>query len=376
MDYANQIANMISQYLPYTGINFGRKYRATNLELTSTKMTMTFSDEDYAEIRDIINDALYPNTTFTSSGFYLKNRIVEFSKYPDDVDIGYGFFVKFLYPHRYENGQEITLEGFDNAAYNDHYKILRVVDSYRIVIYPPDSITVATVEDGLGFIVDQYTEGFNGIQEVSDEGDNKISFEFEAGSSFTVSDINDIDILKMPYLYDYSKNIKVINAEVFFRNKADSQTEEFLIIDTTSLAGSPMRSQNNKGDNSYSAYSRSANFDKNYSINVIYLLERSVDANGDQASSGSDIVEKQIKMHDALTSITRQPLNSDETKLLSSMTITNDSVISNILEGSVRIIYQFNFAASFLQKILLRIDQKNKYKINSVKVGNDVISFS
>lgn len=376
MDYANQIANMISQYLPYTGIDFGRKYRATALELTSTKMTMTFSEDDYAILSEIINDEAYPNRIFTSAGFYLKNRIESFSAYPSDTDVNYGFLAKFTFPHRYQNGDAAILQGFDNDIYNETYQVLRVIDSYRIVLYPPDSITVVDVTEDLGFIVDQYTEGFNAIQQVTDEEDNKISFEFEEGSSFTVASLDDVDLSKMPYLYDYNNNIKVVNAEAFLRNKVDSTTEDFLIIDTTSLVGSPMRSQNNKGDNSYSAYSRSANFDKNYTINVIYLLERNTDDEINQTSSGSDIVKKQIAMHDALTSITRQPLDSDNTKLLSSMTISSDAVTSSIIGGSIRITYQFNFAASFLQQILLKIDPKNKYKINSIKVGSDIVSFS
>ncbi len=378
LGFGNQIANIISQYLPYTSdTSIGTKYQAEAVEVGTEEIIMTFEESAYDIISAIINDVNYPNDNFTITGFYLKNRVKTFQAYPDDSTVYYGITIDFELPHKLSKDDIFDFKGFTDTDWNIEYKVLKVISNYSVVIYPTSSITIATVTTGFGYLPTQYTEGLNGIKVISDEGSgNKLSFTFDEDDFFTIASIDDLDLDFLPYLTDYTTSIKVINAATFLSNLADSETKAYLIIDTTSLVGNSSRSKDNISDNPYSTFSRSGRFDKNYTMNIRYILERNTDDENNQTGSGSDIDTKQINMHDALTSITRQPLQSDSTRTISSLTISNDSASPIISEGRVDITYQMQFSIMFNDDIMIKIEDKNTYKINYVKVNTDEVNFS
>jgi len=81
-------------------------------------------------------------------------------------------------------------------------------------------------------------------------------------------------------------------------------------------------------------------------------------------------------MFDALTSILRRPIPSDNKKEISSITITDDAVDQVIMEGSVVIFYQCSFIINYLPDSMLDLSDEESYKINQVNYNTDEIEFN
>ena len=376
LDFANQIINALAQYLPYTPVSLGGKYQATDVAISTGKVTLTLDSSDYDIVAAKINDATKPNLTFSTSGFYLKNTVTQFVGYPEDSTSFYAFEVKFSKPHKLKQGEVKNLKGFSDTQYNTEYKVLKTTGTHSAVIYTDDSIAVETLTTGLGYIPCQYTEGLNKTAVLADEGSDQISFTFDSNESFVTNDTTNLYLDFMPYLHDYSDFLKQMNFTTFLRNLAEPQNQEYLILDSKSLKRTPSRSKNNKSDSSYSGYTRSGSFDSNYSIEMKYVLERNVNDAENQTDSGSDVVQKQTEMGDALTSILRTPLDSDDTKIISALTISNEEASDTISEGRVVINYTLDFIVTSLQSAVMDIEDKNSYPINSVRYGTNVVDFS
>jgi len=378
IDFANQIANLINKYLPYTSEDIGSKYQAQSFAISSNTLTMTLTAGDYTFIAGKINDALNPNASFTVNNIHLKNKITEFTAYPkDDIYQNYfAFEAVFDFPHKLKKDQEITLKDFTNPIYNITYRVLKTDTPRSAVLVPITTLTFVDVTTGLGFNPTEYTIGLNGLQTLVDAGANNISFDFGAGLLYTTSDINDVDTDFQPYITDYQDNIKVMSKETFRRNLTNQPNTNYLLIDTTTLVGTPLRSTSNQSDANYSAYSRTGFFDRNYTISLYYILERKDDDADNQTFSGADIAAKQLSMGDSLTSILRQPLTSDNTRIMSSVTVENEGVSDAISEGMVTYEYQLQFVSSFLPEILLNLDEEEIYPIDSVKINTDEINFT
>jgi len=377
MDYGNQLANLIVEYLPYTTEkDIGSKFQCSFFTASSTEMVMTFSAGNYADIISIITDSLNPNSTFTVAGFYLKNVVNKFKAYPEGSTFYYGFEVGFSRPHKYTKDDIFTTKDFTNPIYNISYKVLRVIDAYNVVVYPTTSVTIATITTGLGQVPTSYMAGLNGIKTLVNEATNQISFALDATEMFTAISNSDIDTSYLPYVYYYNDAVKVIDFKTFLSNLTDRSNEKYLIIDTTSLKGSPARSKNNNSDSPYQSYGRFAAFDKNYTMNLMLVLQRYVDDSTNQTTSGSDIMTSQITMHDALVKISSQSFDDETGKSITTMKILNDYVSDNTSEGRTIITYEVGFSVNFDQDILIKKDDKNTYPIDSVKINTDVVDFS
>lgn len=376
IDYANQIANLLRENIPYSGIDIGFKFQASAISFDDSKVYLEFEPEDYIYLSSIINDTINPNSEFTISGFYLKNRIKTFSSYPKNSLIQYGFEVEFQKPHKLTKDNIVALKGFTDGQYNISYKVLRTIDDFSAILYPQESCSIVDVTSNTGYTPIQYTTGFNGIKSLSDEGDNTLSFEVDVNDYFVDFDINNIDSSHDIFVYNFNENIKVIDKDVFISKLTNEANNSYLIVDTSSLQGVQKRSNANNQDSSYASYGRAGFFERNYTINLVYFLERNTDDLNNQTSSGSDIVDKQVAMFDNLTSILRQSLDNEESKNFSSLTILNDSVSSSVAEGRKEITYVIGFSVFYNSDLLLKIDDKNTYKINQVKVNNDVVDFS
>lgn len=377
VDYGNQLANLIIEYLPYTSAeNFGSKYQCTAFTASATKMTLTFSSGNYTTITAIINDALNPNRTFTIAGFYLKNTITTFAAYPAGATSYYAFQIEFSRPHKYVKDSLFTAKAFTNTSYNIQYKVLRVIDQYSVVAYPMTTVTIATLTTGLGQVPTLYTAGLNGIKYVTAEGSNQISFVIDPTEMFTTITNADIDTTYLPYLYHYTEFVKNIEAKTFVENLTDRGNSRYLIIDSTSLKGEPNRSKYNTSDAVYQAYGRGASYDKNYTMNLLYIIQRYANDGSNQADSSSDMMALQMEMHDALLSITRQPFDEEANKTLSSLTIQTDSVTDSISEGKKVITFEIGFSVFFNNDIILKKDDKNTYPINSLKFNTNEVIFS
>lgn len=376
-DYANQIANLLTQYLPYTPAPIGIKYIPESFSLVPGKITLSLSQEDYDTILAEMQDPVNPNFSFTVANINLKNRLQSFTAYPEGYFQYFGFTAQFKYPHKLNPGDEITFQDFIDPQYNTTFKVIRVISSFGVVLYPISTVNIQTVSLGLGWFPTTFTEGFNEIQTLIDEGGTTVSFEYDIDQYYVTNDENDLVLDILPTIYDYSENIKVIDAGVFLRNLVSGKpNESYILIDTSSLQGTPVRSKNNTTDVPYSAYSRNGRFDNNYTINLLYVLERNQDDIDNQTFSASDLVNVQTILKESLISITRQPLIGNNTKLISALTISADSVRTNILEGPKVIEYQMQFCVNYLDNIMINIDQKNSYPIKRVQVNTDVLNFS
>lgn len=377
IDYANQIANLIKELAPYSNLTIGDKFQATNIEISGGKVFLEFSEENYDYLKSLITDVTNPNLLFTISGFHLKNNIKSFLAHPVSSIFKYAFLVEFDKPHKLTTDQIVNLKGFTNTSYNSEYKVIKVIDSFFAVIYPKTSVTIVDLNTGLGYIPITFTSGMNGIKTLEDEGNNILSYEYDIDDYLSVNDIENIDQDFDIFLNYYNDSVKVINLQTFLTNFTDPKTFEYLIVDTSSLTGSQKRSRSNNQDNGYNAYGRIGYFEKNYSLTLHYLLERNQDDNNNQTLSGSDIIKKQVEMHDSLLSILRESLE-DETnnKIFTALTIVSDGPPITISEGRFRIPYELAFSVFYNADILINKDDKNSYKINSLKINNDVIDFS
>jgi hypothetical protein len=305
---------------------------------------------------------------------WIKNRITEISLYPENSYYKFGFLIKFEKIFNVSENSEVTLKGFANTNYNTTYKVVRIIDGFNAVLAPLNNLTIALPTGDLGFYSVVYSNGLNGLKIIQDEGSNFISFLMEQNEMSFVDNVNKLDLEIMPNLWFYQKNILQLNAQTFLKNLTDGNNDEYLIIDTTSLVGSPLRSNNNNSDAPYSSFGNNAYFYRNYTINIIYFLQRSIDDEKNLTNTGADIATKQILMHDALISILRRPIPSTTKKIVSSITITEDAVDDSIIEGSVITNYQCQFSVQFLPDSLLDIEESGIYDINQVNYNSDKIS--
>jgi hypothetical protein len=376
IDYANQIANLIKELAPYSNLTIGDKFQATNIEISGGKVFLEFSEENYDYLKSLITDVTNPNLLFTISGFHLKNNIKSFFAYPDSSLFKYAFLVEFEKPHKFSKDQTITVKGFTNTSYNIEYKVIKIIDSFFAVLFPKSTVSIVDVTTGLGYIPSFYTTGMNGIKTLSDEGLNTLSYQYDIDDYFSVLDIDDVDQDYDIFLHYYNDSVKVIDLQTFITNFTDSKTFEYLIVDTSSLAGTQKRSRSNNQDNSYNSYGRIGYFEKNYSLTIHYILERNQDDSNNQTSSGSDIIKKQVEMHDCLLSILREPLEDElNNKIFTSLTISSDGPPITISEGRIRIPYELSFSVFYNNDILIKKEESG-YKINSLKINNDTVDFS
>jgi len=375
VDYGNQIINQVRRYLPYTGNNISNNFTALSFVINSNVLTMTLSAPDYTIISSKINDAISPNTSFSISNIHLKNNITEFSAYPD-VNAAFAFEVNFQYRHKFLIDQNITLTGFGDAQYNTTYRVLRIINGRKALLVPTTTVVFADVTANIGYNAVEFYTGFNGIQQLTDLGSNQVSFTFDENLLYTSTDINNLDATFLPIISDTQDNIKLMNFNTFQANLVNQPNTEYLVLDSSSLVGSPVRSANNTSDSDFSTFSSSGFFEKQYSINFYYILQRDIDDANNQTGSGSDISDKQVEMFEALTSIIRRPLDSGSEKLISSITIADDSVPDVTSEGRAVILYELNFVVNYLSDVMLNIDNENVYPIDSLKINENELNLS
>lgn len=378
IDYGNQIANILARYLPYTNLqSVGKSYQAQEISIDGNKVLMTFLEDDYQALKEVISGEINPNSSFTTSGFKLKNYINKFDPYPNYSTVLYGFETDFAYHHKLKKGDIIPLKGFDDSQYNISYKVLRTIDDFSAILYPISIVTFDSLEpEDLGYISTEYQTGFNNIHEFEDEDDNAFSFEIDQDLAFTVDDILDLDLEDMPKIHDFHDSVLVINAQTFLSNLTNSENKEYLIVDTSSLTGAPLRSESNKSDTNYSNFSQNGYFARNYSLNLLYLLERNIDDESNQTTSGSDIIKKQVEMFDELTKIIRRPLSVDDDRLISAMTIVEDSSSGTIAEGRVTISYKIEFSSIIIRDGVQQTDADFIYPIEQIKINTDQVNLS
>lgn len=369
MDYAKEIYKTILNYLPLTNIELGRVLPSISIDIEANKVVMEFDEDDYGFITSQITDKT--NYSYTASNFRLKNRILSIQTYPEFSNILFGFVVKFERPITEYASEDIELKGFANTNFNTTYRIIRKIDDFNIVIAPINSLAITIPSGNLGYQSVLYAGGLNGAKIITDEGDNKISFPIDVNIS-SVSDIDDLDLTTMPNLWFYQDNLLVLNPTTFERFLTDVSNQDYLIIDSTSLSGSPIRSQNNKTDALYFSFGSNALFYRSYSIDIIYLIQRAADDQKNQIS-GSDIAQKQSVMFDALNSILRRPIKPDNKRMISSITITEDSNTQSILEGRVNIVYRANFVVNYMPDSIVDISDVDSYKIKQINYNSDQI---
>lgn len=372
MSYAQGIYKLLSNYLPLTNIELGQVIPIVDVSISGSDLIMEVSPSDYAFIQDqmSIND----NYAYTASNFRIKNNIVSMTCYPTGATGKFGFLVRFERILRNCAGTDITLKGFTDTNFDITYRIARKIDDYNLLLIPQQELVIDDPIGVLGYYPTLYASGLNGLKIIQNAGPGYlISFPIEPNTLQAVSNVNDLDLTTMPNLWFYQQNLLAMNLSTFRRNETDSSTKDYLLIDTTSLVGSPIRSKSNNTDAPYFSFGSNAYFYRNYTIDIAYIIERSDDDEDNQTKSGSDITDKQVKMFDALTSVLRRPLPSDGSKVISSITITEDSVDKVILEGSVVIFYQANFTINYLPDSVLDLTDEGVYKINQINYNTDEI---
>lgn len=371
MSYAQGIYNLLSNYLPLTDIELGQVIPAVDVSISGSDLIMEVSPDDYAFIQDQIN--VNDNYAYTASNFRIKNNIISMTSYPTNATGKFGFIVKFEKILRNNAGTNITLKGFADTDFNISYRIARKIDDYNFILVPLSILDIINPVGDLGYYPTLYAGGLNGLKIIEDAGTNLISFPIEPNTLQAISDVSELDVSTMPNLWFYQQNLLAMNLATFVKNLTDGDTKDYLIVDTSSLVGGPLRGKNNNSDAPYFSFGSNAYFYRNYSIDIAYILQRSDDDSDNQTKSGSDIVDKQVRMFDALTSILRRPLASDDSKIISSMTITEDSVDRAIVEGSITIFYQVNFTINYLPDSVKDITDEGVYKINQVNYNSDEI---
>jgi hypothetical protein len=371
MDYLKETYKLISNYLPLTNIELGSVLPAVSVEIEDGKIILELSDDDYDFIRNQITEN--DNYCYTASNFKIKNSILDFQLYPEFANSHFGFLVKFSRLFQYDAGSDIELLGFEDGNYNTTYRVVRKIDDINVILAPLNDLEIIAPVGDLGFYSTLYSSGLNGTKIITDEDDNKVSFLIEENSISSPTTVDNLDLTTMPNLWFYQNNILTCNLETFTRNLTDESNQDYLIIDTTSLAGSPIRSRFNNSDAAYFSFSTNAYFYRNYSFNIYYRMERSVDDSNNMTETGADISAKQVSMFDALTSILRRPIPANDRKIISSMTITDDSVDASTIEGSVIVAFQISFVVNYLPNSLLDLSDNECYKINQVNYNKDEI---
>ena len=372
IDIANQIGNLLVKYLPYTDTSsIGYDFPVEDVLIENEKVTLTLSQDDYTSVKSIMDGGNY---FFTTHGFYTKNNIISFEPYNGGIGDYFAIEVKFEKALILSQNQQVTLKGFTDTEYNITYKVIRILAANRYVLYPITTVPLNAISSGLGYYPVQYTEGFNDIVELTDEGSNQVSFDIDVDSYYYVDSTSKLDLLENIKIYYYLDNIKVIDAEVFEQNIGQGDNLDYIIVDTASLSGTPMRSRNQSYDSDYYSTNRSGSFDKNYTINIKYLMQRRSDDPNNQTTSGSDIAQKQMDMQKTLTSILRTPLEGDSSLKFTAMTILSDEVEKRVTAGKVLINFPVGFVATYFNDILLKNDIKS-YPIDFLQVNNDTLSF-
>lgn len=371
MDYAQEIYKLIANYLPLTNVELGQVMPIVSVEKDDAKILLELGDDDYAFVQAQIEDE--SNYSYTASNFRLKNRVEAIAIHPEGATSYFGFMVKFERVLNKDAGSDITLAGFEATAYNTVYSITRKLDDYTFIITPKNDLVIALPSGDYGFYSMIYSNGLNGLKTIEDEGDNIVSFELEENSLSAISTVDDLDLTTMPNLWFYQDSLLAMNLVTFLKNLTDSDNLNYLVVDTTSFSGTPIRGKFNNTDAPYDSYSTNAYFKRSYSLNLAYILQRNIDDEGNNTKSGSDIVGKQVAMFDALTAILRRPIPSDNKRLISSITITEDSVDTAIMEGSVVIFYQASFTINYLPDSILDLSDEGSYKINQVNYNSDEI---
>ena len=371
MDYAAEIYKLITNYLPLTDIELGVVSPVLSVDKVATKVILEVDPDDYTFIKSQMTNE--NNYSFTTSGFRVKNRVISLSLHPQEATQYFGFLAKFEKPINKNNGNLLELKGFADNTFNNFYIIVRKIDDYNIIIAPVIQRTIIAPIGQLGFCPEIYANGLNGVKILSDEGSNSFSFEIDDNLTNGVDVVGDIDLTIMPNIWFYQKNILKLNFQTFLKNLTNPAINEYLVIDTTSLVGVPLRGKYNNTDAPYANYSSKAFFSRNYSLNIKYLIQRNADDIDNQTQSGSDIVEKQSRMFDALTSIITRPLPSSNRYSFSSVTITDDVADTVTMQGSVIINYTLNFTVTYLPESILDVSGKEEYGINKVKYNTDEI---
>jgi hypothetical protein len=371
MDYAKEIYKLIAGNLPLTGLELGSVMPAVSINIDDNKVLFELSNDDYAFIQGQITEN--SNYSYTASNFRIKNRITEIILHPSDSYNKFGFLVKFDNLFIPKTSTQITLKGFADTNYNTTYKIIEKIDDFNVILAPLNDLAITIPAGDLGFYSTMYSNGLNGLKIIEDEGSNVVSFTMEEHETSFIENLTDLDLDTMPNLWFYQDSILQLNAQTFIKNLTDSDNKDYLIIDTSSFVGSPIRSQHNKTDAPNFSFGSNAYFYRNYTLNVLYMLQRSIDDSDNLTGTGADIVNKQVEMFDALTSILRRPIPSDNTKVISSITITEDAVDDAIIEGSVIINYQCSFTINYLPDSLLDLQESGIYDINQINYNSNQI---
>jgi len=371
IDYAQEIYKLLASYLPNTDLEIGQVLPAVDISISGTALILELSESDYSFIQDQI--ANNQNYSYTASGFRIKNRIQSLELYPENSNFAFGFLAKFERPVKNNASTDILLKGFTDTSYNTTYRIVRKIDDFNLILAPLNSLSIDLPTGDLGFYSTLYSSGLNGLKTISDYGTNQVSFDLDENAIAAVSDVDDLDLDTMPNLWFYQNNIIVANLTTFLKNLVDGENNEYLIIDSTSLAGTPIRSKHNNTDAAYFTFSTNAYFYRNYTINLVYILQRNIDDSNNLTKTGADISSKQLNMYRKLTSILRRPIPSNNKEVISSITITEDSVDDAIIEGSVIINYQCSFVVNYLPDAVLDLSDDSEYKINQVNYNSDEI---
>lgn len=369
MSYSKEIYKLISNYLPMTSVELGEVLPITSVSISGSKLVLGLSASDYSFIiGKFSND---DNLSYTASNFRIKNKITSMTPYPDSN--AFAFLVKFERIFKNDAGTDVPLKGFDDTDYNTDYRIVRKIDDYNVVLAPLDDAPIASITGDLGFYSVYYASGLNGVKTLTLEGSNSVSFPLDANSLSTLSTVDDLDLTTMPNLWFYQDNLLVMNLDTFLRNNADGTTKDYLVIDSKSVVGSPIRSKQNSSDAPYFSFNKNGYFFRQYTVDLAYILERSEDDAQNNTSSGSDIDSRQVKMFDALSSILRRPIPSDNKKVFSSITITDDATDNAILGGSVLIRLQASFTVQYMPDSVLDLSDEGVYKINQINYNSDEI---
>lgn len=372
MNYAQEIYKLISNYLPLEDIEIGSVIPAIDVSLSGSNIVMEVSSSDYTFITSQISN--YNNYSYTASNFRVKNNIESFDLYPENANSYFGFLVKFQRMINFDCGSDIPLNGFTDVNYNTTYRVVRKIDNYNVILAPINDLSISLPVGDLGFYSTLYSSGLNGVKYITTLGSNQISFPVDENLVSSISDIDELDLTTMPNLWFYQDNILVMVFRTFLKNLSDEDNNEYLVIDTDSLVGSPVRSSKNKTDAAYFSFGTNAFFYREYTIDLYYMIQRSIDDSDNQTLSGSDISNKQVIMYEALNSILRRPiLTNDNKKVISSITITEDSTQDTIIEGSTIINYKLNFVVNFLPDSVKNLSDEGSYNINQVNYNTDEI---
>lgn len=366
-DLANIIGNFLIEYLPDTKINYGERVVVNDIEIVNDKVYLTFNPNDYQILISIINNSLNPNNIFTVNNVSIKNQITKF-----EARLNYGFVVNFELEARFINNEIITLNGFSNSIYNTNYKVL--LSDKDIILQPINNIPITTIEDNLGYISFSYNNGFNGLHSFIAEGNNKLSYIVDVNLYNMVNNINKIDKTIPIYLYHLLNNIKVMDFDVFQQSNSEIN-QDFLIIDTASFNGTPVRSVGNNTDKSYNLEANIAGkIDRLYTARILYYLVRNIDDINNQTGSGGDIVKKQFEMFSAISEILLNFNYKDNKITANPITLVRDGVVNKTDGGSVIIQYDIEFSVCYnLNAIILPIDSKKSKLIKRVKFNNQTM---